>query len=782
MLYPVTVTTNGDIQVMTPSEFNAFADYVLEEISTNNGPGNIYASNPGSGTLIGSFTDTSYAGAIGSGDATLLTTTTDFYQDLTTPSGTEPPTLLVYDSNRVALRKMSATEADGLVANILNYCVTQEAPASYQLQTSAPSGGTWFVVGTLSEKYTPSLSTTYNLYKKLSNGTTPIRPLKVWTDGSQVNAQRLTNSEIQFFAKKVREKIISSGVGKYALQASAPGTGTWVAKGTISDIRPTTSPQNYEGSSFSTNYDSSYDTDYDTAYTTTYDTSSYESIDQTYAGSYASGYAGFFGVNYESITGTTNYNLDETDRAYDSFIASQYSLDYLGDGSTYNNVTLFYDAALYYNTTVSYQANYVGPTAFYSGDRYNGPITYLDYNGYVAPTEPPGGQFGVFNVLYYYIGAPSDFTQNSYESGDFFDDSAYYIGSYQLDQNYTSDAVISQAVYSGALFTDYTGPATNSYGGAGTDPIYIQESSFDNSYAGPGILYSTATQYVNDYFIGGYESTELPYDNVGTITTYTGPVQPAIYTQTYQGPDGSFPYQGPSTFYGPGTSSYEKDSFIGPTTEFSTTNYENAYQGSGASYTLSYTLDQYISTYSSEEGYSGEGSIFGGYAGSTYSTLAYYIGSVQYDSFFGETEIGYSQINFAGYLGGIYVTDLLYVADTGEVTYGGYSRSDETNINYVLGEYFGPGNYQQTVPTFAVYAGEQTDYVTAAYIGSGIFDTNYTTDATYVGPTFDSDYTASYTTSYVTSYQNTYAGTYAGVIINNDSTTISSLTLWRRIA
>ena len=150
----------------------------------------------------------------------------------------------------------------------------------------------------------------------------------------------------------------------------------------------------------------------------------------------------------------------------------------------------------------------------------------------------------------------------------------------------------------------------------------------------------------------------------------------------------------------------------------------------------------------------------------------------------------------------------------GNVTYQG-DYTGTTAANYVgltpvsyagsltyIGDYLGvtPSNYVSTLVYAADFAGTQP----TAYAGSLTYLGDYlgVAGGVFSGP-FPSTYVTSYdgalyTTTYTSIVANTltytgltpsnyagaidYASTYGGSIINNDSSTIATRTLWRRIA
>jgi hypothetical protein len=151
--------------------------------------------------------------------------------------------------------------------------------------------------------------------------------------------------------------------------------------------------------------------------------------------------------------------------------------------------------------------------------------------------------------------------------------------------------------------------------------------------------------------------------------------------------------------------------------------------------------------------------------------------------------------DYTGTTAANYIGTLTYIGDYTGTTAANYTGP--TPVNYVgtltyLGDYLGvtPINYIGVTP--AVYTG------TLAYLGdylgitgnlfAGPFPTIYVTS--YDGPAYTTTYTSvvADTLTYIGLTPSNYAGainyssTYGGSIINNDSSTIATRTLWRRIA
>lgn len=572
MLYPVNFKTGGDLQPMTAAEFQTVANKVLEYFATVDGPGNIYTSDPGSGNIIGNFINTSYAGNVGESNVTIISTEATLYQDLSYPTIVNDfPAVLVYDTNQSSLRLTADAEIDNFAANILHYGVTNEGPGSYVIDTSAPAGGTWSVVGTLTDvvsNATPSVS--YNLYKKIAaDAYTLTRPLKVSNVGLQVNIQKLTDAEINYLATRVRQQIVNTRIGEYAFQAAAPATGTWVEKGTVLDTIPTTVATTFEGAVYDTtllNYESDVNYDTDVSY----------ALEQNYTGD-----TGTY-TSEQTFTGTVSYNL-----------TTAYEL-----GTEVN-----YDTEVNFSSTL----NYVGTDSYSSSVTvtYTGPATYT--GTFVGTTD----YAGTLNYSTNYISVSFAAFESNFVISPSYDGTASYTGNFS--STFTSNFAAALS-YEGTVFDAFFVVTYTSTFLGYDSTVYAEAylSQYQTTFNGPGPSFSS--NYVSE-FVSNFTS---PASFLDTLT-YTG-----TYSIGYVGPTFVGNFTGPANFSGPidfssdfgGTASYNKafsDSFIGPADFTGPVDYTgtvNYTAESIFSYTATYTLEQ-INNPTSPETYTGPASYEG---------------------------------------------------------------------------------------------------------------------------------------------------------------------------
>lgn len=579
MATPVTYKGNGIIQVMSTDEFTGLAHSVLEYMATENGPGGIYNTNEGgSSTLIGTFTDTAYAGELGDANVTILSTEFPLYQDLNLPVDNDPPRPLTYVSQSKPLQKMNDQQLDAMADEILQYCVLQEGPHSFQLATDTPlDGGTWTSIGTLIDKEFEGRATNYNLYKKLSSGlTSSFKPIKQLTQGV---LQLFTDEDVQLIAKIVRERIVNTGIGQYVLQATAPTSGTWVNKGTITNRIST-----LDATIFDTVYGGveSYSASGLVAYTEAgEDTGTVYAGPVRYTGNqvvvggaeytredeavvsefYAQEYLALPEVNY--VNPVPGYYLGPVQYAADIYEGSYTGPTVIGFGNelVYD---AFYDANLNYESgTNTWSAiynlnpgvviptplNYTGTEIKYTADsnNYTGDIGYIsdayigDVHVYVASftAEFDGvtyvGPTGSYALSYTREVSSEPYINNSYDRLIYDATDNFFIA----NQNYTSDVTYHGNYLGGYYVLTYVNPTPRE------GPSYAgRDSVMDLPFP---IYYTGMTALGAGYFQLGPTSTyttSLKYEGTGSYyAAYTGEI--ITYTSEYQAFAG---YTAPDTF------------------------------------------------------------------------------------------------------------------------------------------------------------------------------------------------------------------------------------------
>lgn len=131
--------------------------------------------------------------------------------------------------------------------------------------------------------------------KTAATAPSTVRPLKVNTT-SPISVKEMSDAEIQTLTERLRNQIVATGIGKYAVQSTAPVSGgTWVTRGSaFSDTRETTSNTSYIGA---------YSGNYTGAYTRFFAGSIGGFFSGTYTGFYSGAYSGLtIDANTETVS------------------------------------------------------------------------------------------------------------------------------------------------------------------------------------------------------------------------------------------------------------------------------------------------------------------------------------------------------------------------------------------------------------------------------------------------------------------------------------------------
>lgn len=390
------ISTNPDsLKAASGTDYEYAVNQALVTFAgTDTGVGTL-SVNPGSTaglTSIGTFTDTYYPydqlqHPVGT---TITSTVYTFYQDRQTATETltrpvEFSTTAVREQNDTALNADLITTA---LANLVALGV-----GSYALQPTAPVGGTWVAKSTITNNLDVNESNVTYLWRKTAAASTPatVRPVKI-NATSPVSVKEMSDAEIQTLTNRIRNRIVATGIGNYAIQATAPVSGgTWTTAGSqFIDTRRTQSAIAYNGTyagsylgSFTGLYSRSFTGLYSGAYSGTYG-GSYSAF---YAGSYAGNYVGTISIGFTgSYTGRTKYAgfarpgsptvayagtyFSNYNRTYTGLYSGSYSGAYLGFypntyGGTYG-ASYIGSFSGTYNTT--YTGNYTGS---YTGNTLN---------------------------------------------------------------------------------------------------------------------------------------------------------------------------------------------------------------------------------------------------------------------------------------------------------------------------------------------------------------------------------------------------------------------------
>lgn len=468
-------TSDNSLTQYNSTDLAQLSEYVLELMASGTYAGTITVS---SSNPIGTFVDTVRVSGVGGTNITILSNTYTLSQVNSVQSTVDPPMYVgVTTSGSDVTIKENATSLNDLADEIIQSLVSNYGVNSYYLGTSAPAdGGTWVSRGSLLDtlqNFTVT-NTEYKLWHKIASSsyTSYKAPLKI-DSGAGNLLKEWSSTEVSRLIKKIEERIINTGIGTYALQTSAPSTGTWALVGTINDVRR------------DVNVDPVY-TGLGATYTVTYQSDT----QPTYTGpslDYTLTYEGTTSVFYTDIentfvsttfyTSTTNYL---TTSLFIGGSGEFYILDtpsipavYTGPNSSPGNYLLkFYDALIEY----TFGENSIRYT---SVELYEGESPPELYSTIVNFT---GFNF-VYTGLVKFEGI-ADYTSEIIFIGDAF---------YDLDTSYSS-------------FLEYQGLVPTNFEGI--------SYTADSSYTGPNI-------------INNYDSTEF----IDTAT-YTGPSLVTASTST----------------------------------------------------------------------------------------------------------------------------------------------------------------------------------------------------------------------------------------------------------
>ena len=400
--YPVSSSNIQGLQEMTDTEIEQYYAAILTKDFADNTDGtgtaelNVTTDASGSGTTIGTATDTKRDDAVGThptdGASSTVTTYTAKQVETTASESITNRPLGYESSGTVGMHEFTDSELDSdILDKVVDDFVAQGdyTIGQYKLATSTPSGGTWTARYTLTDTEVDGDSVAHYIWQKTAPTTSAnanYKPLKVTGGGAGV--QEMTVAEMEQIVPNMRNYMISSGKGKYVLQASAPGSGTWVDQGSFTDTRKEVASQNYTGA-YAGSYTGSYTGGYSGA----------KNYAGTYTGTsaYAGGYSG--AKNYAgTYTGTSNYA-----GGYSGSYTGSYAANYAGYAGT------------------SYSGSYTGTyTGYYTGAK--------NYTGYYTGTSTYAGSYtGAKNYTGYYTGTSA--YSGSY-SGSY---TGYYSGTYAGD-------------------------------------------------------------------------------------------------------------------------------------------------------------------------------------------------------------------------------------------------------------------------------------------------------------------------------------------------------------
>jgi hypothetical protein len=384
---PITAVNYQGLQEMSDTEIHQYLSYVITNKFAGDSDGsgvaelNVDTANALTGTSIGTFTNTIRDDAIGTHPTDGAVTTNTYYFKQVNSTAAENITnrMVGYDA---AIKEMTDSDLDtDILDKVIEDMVTENSytVGQYKLSATTPSGGSWTSRYTITDTAQGGNNIVY-LWQKTtptSSANADLTSLKL--DGTDVKG--MSSAEIEQVVPNFRNRIISSGIGTYAVQTTAPGTGTWVQMGDaggFSDTRQEVASDDYAGT-----YTGAYATVYSGNYVGAYTGA------KTYAGSYTGSFSGNYAGNY---VGTSAYS-----GTYAGAYATAFVLYYAGYVGGYftgyftGYYTGFYTGAKTYSGTYTgaysqdFTGDYVGTSA-YSGT-YSGNYTGYysgDYTGQYA--------------------------------------------------------------------------------------------------------------------------------------------------------------------------------------------------------------------------------------------------------------------------------------------------------------------------------------------------------------------------------------------------------------
>ena len=395
---PITSANFQGLQTMSDTEVkNYIANKITVGFASAVGNGsntadiNIDTANALSGTAIGTFVDTDRNEATGTHPATGATTTTTYYakQVTATDTGTITNRPIGYDN---AIKQLTDAQIN---TNILDKVITAMVTESdytagqYRLAGSAPTGGTWTARYTITDVANGG-NTTYYIWQKTAATSTPnadLSPLKVYSGN---NVKQMSDAEIQEMIPAFRNRIISTGIGTYKLQAATPVGGTWINMGSGSDTREQVASQNYTGSyggtrTYGTTYGGTrtYSTGYTNSFAGTRTYSTTYGGSRTYSDTYVSSFAGT-----RPYSGSRPYSGTYI-LYYGGYVGGSFAGTRTYSG-TYISGTQFFSSG--YAGSRTYSANYSGSRT-YSGSYGNSFAGSRTYTGSYAGSRTYTGSY-----------------------------------------------------------------------------------------------------------------------------------------------------------------------------------------------------------------------------------------------------------------------------------------------------------------------------------------------------------------------------------------------------
>ena len=359
---------NGNIQEFSTSEENYVAYQIGLHLSDGDSAEVGSLNRLTTGDTVGTFSNTFFNQPVGTHPSTSITTgttNTTIYQTTGTAAETDSdvfsPLMWVDSASETGFKMMPDVDLNEAIDRYLGTIHTNEYPGSYRLAASAPSGDWTEQQTAFTDTRTDGTSVAYKLWRRTS-GTVPtaVRPVRLRNEDTFEGVQEMTDRQIKYsFGQRAKTRLLSSGIGTYELRSATQGAptspGTWVARGTATDTKQTTSQQLFTRDS-TTNFQANYT--------------------KAYTGNFATNYTRLFQATYTSVSESTPYTRAFTtqflrqdsetfqgqyDKTYLGTYTGDYNKQYIGTyTSNYvNQYTTNFTSVYTKNTQVAYVPNYI---------------------------------------------------------------------------------------------------------------------------------------------------------------------------------------------------------------------------------------------------------------------------------------------------------------------------------------------------------------------------------------------------------------------------------------
>jgi hypothetical protein len=250
---------SGDLKEMTTGEEAWLAYQCGLQLAASTTSDVAALTTSAGGTSIGSYTNTFFNEAVGTHPGSSITsgsTVTTVYQNTGTAAEDGADFHRPIRWNGTGFEEMDNTELNALVDRLLGLVFVNNYPGDYQLGSSSP-GATYdtHIAGIFSDTRADGTNISYNIYQRQSMASPPseVKCVKVFNDTTSFDGlKEMSNTEIAYtLGQRMKTRIMSSAnnIGAYQLRSSAQGApsdpGTWVARGTATDTKNTTSDVDY---------------------------------------------------------------------------------------------------------------------------------------------------------------------------------------------------------------------------------------------------------------------------------------------------------------------------------------------------------------------------------------------------------------------------------------------------------------------------------------------------------------------------------------------------------